>query len=258
MAFSPLFSVITVTFNAASTLEATLLSVERQSYEGVEHIIVDGQSTDGTMALVKDYAQRSARAGSHSVRWLSERDDGLYYAMNKGLTLAQGKYLVFLNAGDRLHSPTTLEGIARLQEGRDYSVLYGETDIVDPAGSFLRHRRLKAPSALTSRSFRQGMLVCHQSFYALTSIARSVPYDTRIRFSADYDWAVRILTEGERRGLPTLNTKLILTDYLSEGLTTRNHRQSLLERFSLMSKHYGAATALAEHLWFAIRAILKP
>ncbi|MCD8266533.1 MAG: glycosyltransferase [Prevotellaceae bacterium] len=257
MPLSPLFSVITVTFNAASTIGATLLSVERQTYPEVEHIIVDGLSTDSTMALVRAYAQRSAGAGSHSVRWLSERDDGLYYAMNKGLRLAQGKYLVFLNAGDTLHSPSTLASIARLQEGRDYSVLYGETDIVDAAGSFLRHRRLRAPSALTSRSFRQGMLVCHQSLYALTSLARSVPYDTRIRFSADYDWAIRLLTEGERRGLPTLNTRLVLTDYLSEGLTTRNHRRSLLERFRLMSRHYGTAVALAEHLWFAVRAILQ-
>ena len=101
------------------------------------------------------------------------------------------------------------------------------------------------------------MLVCHQSFYVRTDIARTELYDLRYRYSADYDWCIRIMKRAERRRLRFLNTHLILTDYLSEGLTTKNHRRSLLERLRLMGRHYGWPRAILQHLWFVIRAIIK-
>ena len=139
----------------------------------------------------------------------------------------------------------------------NYAVVYGETDLVDNEGNFLRHRRLQAPEKLTSKSFRSGMLVCHQSFYVRTDLAKATPYDLHYRYSADYDWCIRLMQRAEKRRLRFLNSHLILTDYLSEGLTTKNHRSSLLERFRLMTLHYGWGTALAEHLWFVVRAIIK-
>jgi hypothetical protein len=137
------------------------------------------------------------------------------------------------------------------------AVVYGQTDLVDDEGRFLRHRRLEAPKQLSSRSFLSGMLVCHQSFYARTDLAKITPYDLHFRFSADYDWCIRILRSAERRDLRILNSQLILTDYLAEGMTTRNHRRSLLERLSLMARHYGWPRALAAHLWFVVRAVTK-
>lgn len=100
----PLFSIITITFNAAGTLPATLKSVERQTFTDYEYLIVDGASTDGTVAI----AQHSAAVSSVT----SEPDKGLYDAMNKGLRKARGCYLVFLNAGDAFHEPDTLQKIA--------------------------------------------------------------------------------------------------------------------------------------------------
>ena len=258
---SPLISIITVTYNAESTIERTLRSVEEQTYGCIEHIIIDGCSSDHTLSHIQRYVERNSLPNRHGIRVVREPDIGLYDAMNKGIQQATGDYLVFLNAGDRLHEDTTLEQLASLsgwQRNRaNYAILYGETDLVDGEGRFLRHRRLQAPEQLTSKSFRSGMLVCHQSFYVRTDLARATPYDLNYRYSADYDWCIRLMQRAEKRRLRFLNTRLILTDYLSEGLTTKNHRRSLLERFRLMARHYGWPTAIAEHLWFVVRAVVK-
>ena len=257
---NPLISIITVTYNAELTIERTLQSVESQSYPRIEHLIIDGCSTDHTMSHVQRYVERNGE-NRHLIRVLREPDKGLYDAMNKGIQQATGYYLVFLNAGDKLHEPTSIEQIVeqtRWQRNQvNYAVIYGETDLVDNEGHFLRHRRLQAPEHLTAKSFLQGMLVCHQSFYVRTDIARTELYDLRYRYSADYDWCIRIMKRAERRRLRFLNTHLILTDYLSEGLTTKNHRRSLLERLRLMGRHYGWPRAILQHLWFVIRAIIK-
>lgn len=257
---NPLISIITVTYNAELTIERTLQSVESQSYPRIEHLIIDGCSTDHTMSHVQRYVERNGE-NKHLIRVLREPDKGLYDAMNKGIQQATGYYLVFLNAGDKLHEPTTIEQIVeqmRWQRNQvNYAVIYGETDLVDNEGRFLRHRRLQAPEHLTAKSFLQGMLVCHQSFYVRTDIAHTELYDLRYRYSADYDWCIRIMKRAERRRLRFLNTHLILTDYLSDGLTTKNHRRSLLERLRLMGRHYGWPRAILQHLWFVIRAIIK-
>ena len=257
---NPLISIITVTYNAELTIERTLQSVESQSYPRIEHLIIDGCSTDHTMSHVQRYVERNGE-NKHLIRVLREPDKGLYDAMNKGIQQATGYYLELLNAGDKLHEQKSIEQIVeqtRWQRNQvNYAVIYGETDLVDNKGHFLRHRRLQAPEHLTAKSFLQGMLVCHQSFYVRTDIARTELYDLRYRYSADYDWCIRIMKRAERRRLRFLNTHLILTDYLSEGLTTKNHRRSLLERLRLMGRHYGWPRAILQHLWFVIRAIIK-
>lgn len=257
---TPLITIATVTYNAEPTIERTLQSVEEQTYPRIEHLIIDGCSTDHTMGHIQRYVERNGER-PHLIRVVREPDNGLYDAMNKGIALASGDYLVFLNAGDRLHEASTIEQIVDKtgwqRDRANFAVLYGETDLVDGEGRFLRHRRLQAPERLTSKSFLQGMLVCHQSFYVRTDIARTEPYDLRYRYSADYDWCIRIMKRAERRRLRFLNTELILTDYLSEGLTTKNHRRSLLERLRLMAHHYGWPRAIVQHLWFIVRAVVK-
>lgn len=242
---TPTFSIVTVCYNAGAELEKTIRSVVAQTYPHVEYIIVDGASKDGTLAVIERYKDRIARM-------VSEPDKGLYDAMNKGIGMATGDYVCFLNAGDRFHADSTLQQMVDTLAGGELpDVLYGETELVDKEGRFVRMRRLSAPEVLTWRSFRQGMLICHQAFFAKTALAE--PYDLQYRFSADFDWCIRIMKKAK-----TLhNTRLVLIDYLEEGMTTKNRKASLAERFRIMTRHYGPISTAAHHAWFVLRAILK-
>lgn len=245
-------SIITVTYNAASVLKRTLDSVKAQSWQQIEHLIIDGASKDETISMAETYKTQCP----YEVVILSEPDKGLYDAMNKGLRLATGDYLVFLNAGDTLHAADTLETIVRSAQPLP-GVLYGDTAITDEQGKFLHLRRLRPPKKLSWKSFRQGMLVCHQAFYALTDIAKNLPYDPRYRYSADVDWCIRVMKEAQKRQLPLVNTQAILADYQEEGQTTIHHRDSLKERFDVMRRHYGLFTTVIMHVWFVFRQLIK-
>ena len=258
------FTVVTITYNAAHCLPRTADSVLGQTWPHVEHIIVDGASKDDTIAVARDYARRSdASDTGHSVSIVSEPDKGLYDAMNKGLRLATGDYIVFLNAGDFFPDSHTLETVVcggRLEQtpsGRWPAVIYGDTDIVNNDGRYLRPRRLRPPRHLTWRSFMHGMLVCHQAFYARTDIARTQPYNLRYRYSADVDWCIRVMKEARRQRLPLVNAGATLACYTEEGQTTLHHRDSLRERYRVMVSHYGHLPTLLMHCWFVIRAKIK-
>ena len=256
------FSVVTITYNAAAVLRPTLDSVMMQDYPNVEHLIIDGASTDETLAIAKAYRKQSDEAeNGHVVKIQSEPDKGLYDAMNKGLRLATGDYIVFMNAGDRFPEADTLDKVmlaAVVGDGEERpAVLFGNTDIIDDKGNFLYHRRLSPPERLTWRSFRYGMVVCHQAFYARTDIARSLPYDTTFRYSADVDWCIRVMKEGERQHLLLRNIHAVVANYMEEGQTTIHHKDSLKERFEVMRRHYGLLTTVLLHAWFAFRKLLK-
>lgn len=243
---TPKFSIITVTYNAADTIEDTIQSVISQTYHHVEYIIIDGASKDNTLDIINRYQE-------HITCLVSEPDRGLYDAMNKGMQLATGDYLCFLNAGDSFHEDDTLQLMVHSLRNTEKlpDVLYGETELVDSEGHFVRMRRLSAPETLNWKSFRQGMLVCHQAFFARRELTE--PYDLHYRFSADFDWCIRIM----KKASVLHNTHLTLIDYLAEGMTTQNHQASLRERFYIMTRHYGWLSTILHHAWFAIRLLIK-
>ncbi len=238
-------SVITVTYNAEKTLERTVASVKEQTYPFIQHVIVDGNSADGTIDIIRRHANKK-------MKWVSEPDKGLYYAMNKAAVLADGDYLCFLNAGDTFHSDETVGWLmSDIEFNLKPDIIYGETAIVDDGGNFLHMRRLRAPERLNYKSFKKGMLVCHQSFIVRKRLFE--PYDTSYRFSSDFDWAICMM----RKSTDIFNANIIITNYLNEGLTTKNRKASLKERFNIMVKHYGLMSTLLYHAWFVVRAIFK-
>lgn len=242
----PKFSIITITYNAASVIEPTLASVAAQTYRNFEYLLIDGGSSDDTVA-------KAQALGIEFAHIVSERDNGLYDAMNKGIKLAKGDYLCFLNAGDAFHSSDTLDKIvAAIPDGTSLpDILYGETAEVDENRNFVRMRRLQAPEKLHWTSFKQGMLVCHQAFYARRDL---VPmYDLKYRLSADVDWCIKIMKRSENM----VNVGFTVVDYLQNGLSLQNHRASLIERFKIMCKHYGVFSTVAHHIWFVLRAVIK-
>ncbi|MCK6692196.1 MAG: glycosyltransferase [Thermoanaerobaculia bacterium] len=239
------FSIITVVYNGAFLLPGTIESVRRQTYPFIEYLVIDGGSTDGTVDIIRKYA-----AEMPNLRWISEKDRGLYDAMNKGLRLATGDFVWFLNSGDHLHAPDTVEKLAQMVSP-ETDVLYGETLLVEenrkPLGLMGELSTRSLPPHLHWRNYLGGMLVVHQSFVARRVLA---PAYMDGNLCADFDWCIRILKESRQ----TVNSGLILSDYLAGGISKKRHRQSLSDRFAVMRTHFGLVPTLLAHAWIAIRA----
>lgn len=239
MTTTPLLTIITICYNAEATIAPTLRSLAEQSDQSFEYLVIDGASQDKTLSLVQTLYPR---ATVHS-----EPDRGLYDAMNKGLRHATGTYIWYLNAGDTLRTPDTVRTVCTALETHRPDLLYGDTMIVDAAYQDLHPRRLRPPHLLTQHSFANGMLICHQAFIPRRSLAPL--YDLRYRYSADYDWCIKIIDTIQSQ----YRIDDYLVNYLNEGVTTRNHRASLLERLRIMARRYGWFTALAQHVSFLFR-----
>ncbi|MCM1349563.1 MAG: glycosyltransferase [Firmicutes bacterium] len=241
----PLFSIITVTYNASSTIAHTLASVDEQLFKSYEHLIIDGLSSDSTLEIVKQYPSPLRTV-------ISEADRGIYDAMNKGISIAKGQYLIFLNSGDTFHTSDTLGTLARaIEQNNTPGIVYGQTQLVNPNRERVADRHLTAPDVLTYKSFANGMVVCHQAFVALRRI---VPlYDLRYKYSADYDWCIQCLQHSRHNVL----VPEILIDYLDEGVTTANHKASLKERFKIMCYYYGTFNTILHHLSFIPRYVKR-
>ncbi|MCM1320280.1 MAG: glycosyltransferase [Muribaculaceae bacterium] len=246
---SPLFSIITITYNAEKEILATLKSVDAQTCKDYEHLIIDGAGTDRTVAI----AHGDGEIPRNPLRQVySEPDKGLYDAMNKGLAKAHGHYVIFLNAGD---SFTTVDTLAKYAAAADPAVdiIYADTQLVDAHRNLVGPRHLSVPERLTFESFAQGMLVCHQAFCMRRN--KAPQYDLQYRFSADYEWCLRCLQSTDPEHTRNLHTVAI--DYLTDGLTDKNHKASLKERYRIMCKYYGSLPTFFRHIGFAARAALR-
>lgn len=240
----PLFSIITVTWNAAAVIAPTVESVKRQTSTDYEMLIIDGVSTDDTLSIVR-------QSSIASLRVFSEPDKGLYDAMNKGIARARGRYLIFLNAGDAFADDAVLARLARLA-AKDPGVIYGQTQLVDDSRTVVGMRHLTAPKQLTAASFLNGMVVCHQAFIARRDLVPQ--YDLQYRLSGDYDWCIKVL---RKSSLNAYAGEAPIISYLADGMTTRHHRASLMERYRIMCRHYGVVRATLSHLGFIPRYLKR-
>lgn len=240
----PVFSVITVVYNSAELLDLTIRSVAAQTWSGVEYIVVDGGSTDGTLDVIEKWAP-------HISKWISEPDRGLYDAMNKGLRMATGDYVWFVNAGDEIFAPETLQHVAALA-GPKTDVLYGEVMLVDvqrqPLGTRSQCTTQKLPLHLDWRDFRFGMVVCHQGFIARREICPDYRIDN---LAADIDWVIKVLKASRHNQF----VPEILANYLVGGLSKQRHLRSLLDRYKVLQDHFGPIPNLLHHGWIALRGM---
>ena len=244
----PTFSIITVVYNGEALLAGTMESVLRQTYPDIEYIVVDGASKDGTVKIIQEY-----EAKMPYLRWISEPDRGLYDAMNKGLRMATGDFVQFLNAGDWLYAPDTLEQMAA-KISPQTGVLYGETMLVDdariPQGTMSELSTRQCPTHLNWKKYLGGMLVVHQSFVPRRNLAPE--YRASAELCADYDWCIEIL----KKSPENVHIGGIVTNYLMGGLSKKRHQQSLRNRFDVMRHHFGLIPTVFAHVWVLIRALL--
>lgn len=242
-------SIITITFNPGALFDKTAQSILNQSCSDFEFLVIDGKSKDGTIQkveqLVPDFQQKGI-----PVRWISEPDKGIYDAMNKGLKLASGDFVWFMNAGDIIAAPNTLEDILNsIPSGENEpDFIYGETLIADEKGSIMGERRLKAPEKLTWKSFRMGMLVCHQAMLVKRTLAPE--YDLKYQYSGDFEWTIRCLKKAES----IHHTHMVLAHFLDGGVSKKKMKASLKERFNIMVLYYGWLPTMVRHIWFVCRA----
>lgn len=177
-------SIITVSYNSGATIADTLRSVAQQTHPDIEHIIIDGGSKDDTLAQIETH-------GRHLSRVVSEPDRGIYDAMNKGLALASGEFVGFLNADDMLATPGTLAAmVAAMQAGCD--ALYGDLVYVDAKQTDQIVRHWLSGDYEPSR-LRFGWMPPHPTFYIRRSVLGGMRFDLRYRIAGDYDFMLRCL-----------------------------------------------------------------
>lgn len=231
----PKLSVITVVYNDVKGIERTMLSVLNQTYPDIEYILIDGFSTDGTLDVIKKYQGR--------IKLISEKDSGIYDAMNKGLRMATGDYVLFMNSGDEIYAPDTVARI--FATAGDADIYYGETEMINDEGESLGQRRHKAPETFTLKSFVYGMSISHQAIYIRRALTD--PFDPKYALSADIDWILKAV----KKAKIIVNTHQYVARYLVGGMSKKKHRQSLMERFDIMKKYYGLVPTVLNHFVIA-------
>lgn len=205
-------SVVTVARNSARSICYTLESFLEQTHGDAELILVDGASTDGTVAIAEGF--RDPR-----IRVYSEPDNGLYEAMNKGLGLFRGDAVGFLNSDDRFHDRTTLERIA--ERLATHEIVFGDLDFVRDHATRTVVRRWRG-GRYRPGAFRSGWMPAHPTFYVRRSVVQRVGlFDTQLSIAADYDFMLRAMETGSARSAYIPH---VLVDMMVGGNSTRNWR----------------------------------
>lgn len=239
---NPKLSIITVTFNAEKFIEPTILSVGAQHFSDREYIVVDGLSSDATLDILKRHPEVVSA-------FISEKDAGLYDAMNKAIMMAQGDYIMFLNAGDLFFDDEVLEEV--FKQAGDADLIYGDTAIIDTNYEMVGMRHMRPPKNLNWKSFKNGMVVCHQAIIAKRKI---VPlYDLNYRVAADIDWAIRLTRSAKT--FYFYNEPLVR--FMQDGISTLHRTEGLKERYAIQTHYYGRLPTLLNTLMLGLKYVLS-
>lgn len=224
----PKVSVVTVVYNAAATLERTILSVLDQGYPNLEYIIVDGGSTDGTVDIIKRYEPNLAR-------WTSGKDEGIYDAMNKGIAMATGEWVGMINADDAYGSGAICKAMRAAGGRAEINIVHGDILIQYPNG-FVKRKRAKRSTFLLKY---WEMVLNHPSFFVRRSYYRQHPFDPAFRVSGDHLWTLRAWREnpGQFLYLPE-----VLAHFSAGGASTTNTLGRVLKESDRMNDALGFST----------------
>lgn len=173
-----LVTIVTVTYNAEDLLEETILSVINQTYKNIEYIIIDGASSDKTIDIIKKYEDKISY-------WRSEADDGIYYAMNKAIEKATGKWINFMNAGDTFADNDVVTYVMK-NKGNNTELIYGN----------YRKKNLDiVVKAQEKTNWYQTMPFCHQTLFTRTELMKTEPFDTNFKIAADHNFILKMYQE---------------------------------------------------------------
>jgi glycosyltransferase involved in cell wall biosynthesis len=217
--YFPQISVITVTLNAFECLEKTLRSVVEQTYQNIQLIVLDGGSNDGTIEIIHRYSSKIAF-------WQSQKDKGIYDAMNLGIDKSSGDWVIFLNAGDFFHDSKILERVFGKDLHKDAEVLFGNVE--SQYDGFVVHNK-----ARPLKGIWMGMPFSHQSVFIRTNYHKVQKFDLNFRFAADFDFFYSAYISGKK--FQYLDFTISGVDVV--GVSSRNSYQSILERWKVLRKY---------------------
>ena len=238
---NPLISVVTVSYNAVSTIEQTILSVINQTYPHIEYIIIDGGSTDGTVDIIKKYADKIAY-------WVSEPDKGIYDAMNKGGLKATGDFIQFLNAGDWFENEYVIEKILnKSSTTNNVSIIYGKTMKI-----FEKYCTIELPPMLSKIKSR--LPFCHQSSFIKLELLQMHPYNTNYKLVADDEFFYSMYMNN----VIFLFVDEIISKYDAySGVSSCNIKQALWENYQIRGKSNNIYFLFIVYLPLLLRKMIK-
>jgi glycosyltransferase involved in cell wall biosynthesis len=243
----PKISIITVVRNGMPYVEQTIESVLNQGYNDMEYIVIDGGSTDGTIEAIKSYESRISK-------WISERDEGIADAFNKGLSFATGDYLLFLNSDDALANQNVLKEIAEKIVLNEFPpLIYGDYNILGrDSGEIMYHGTVK----LTRKGLLHGQVLPHPCLFTKRSYFEKYGgFDPQFRIAMDYEWLLRGGLVERIEHVP-----LLVSNIRDGGISTLNHEKVVDEIVSALKKNQFIRSVAGEYKmrgYFFIRSFLR-
>lgn len=237
----PWLSIITVCLNDCNNLIRTLQSIRDQKCDYIQSILIDGDSSDDTKTVINNHLDVITD-------WISEKDQSLYDAMNKGMRMAKGEYILFLNAGDVFHTAQVVLYAYTHHSKED--ILYGDAIFVHENGTYKSPRHKVLPTTLDLRSFKNGMVVCHQALFVKTTVAAT--YNLNYKIAADLDWVIRSIKQARK----TKYLGITVCNFQAGGLSSRRRKLALLERWKILSAEFGWFETTRSHLIIPLKFIL--
>ncbi len=236
----PLVTIITVCYNAETSIVPTMESVFQQTYPNMEYILIDGASSDRTVALIREWEEKFLQRCIR-FRWQSEPDGGIYDAMNKGIRMATGEWINFMNAGDGFHDPEVLTDLFAKDYPAETGVVYGKTELRLSFGSVVMQ-----PKPLDY--MRKKMPFCHQSVFVRTGEMKAHPFDLAYPYAADYDFFYQYY---QRNGKFDYADRLIACFESEEGASSKNRLQVNRE----YARIHGVEQTWRWKLWFVFKSL---
>lgn len=224
-------TIITVCYNAEAYIEGTMKSVCAQDYENMEYLIVDGKSKDGTMSIINEIKKNYVMKKGLDIRTISEPDTGIYNAMNKGIMLATGDWILFMNAGDTFCSIHTIKDVfsnVMTVAGKNIDGIYGDTIRI-------RGSKMMEVEGHPLSEIAEGFPLpfCHQSVFVKTALLRQLMFDERYKQAGDYDLFCRAYVAGAH----FVHVKIAISNYLMGGISETNNIFHWKEKIEIREKN---------------------
>ena len=240
-----LFSIITVVYNTKEDLKKTTESIQNQTFKNFEHVIIDGDSNDDTLEYIKSLEY-------NNVTYISEKDNGIYDAMNKGINLASGEYLLFLNAADTFTSDDVLKNITQGIEKENPKIIYGGANVCSEDGKFLSNLKSLILNKKNLNRYAT-RVVCHQSIFVHKSVVK--PYSDEYRLKGELNWYYDLIENTSENEIIKLDD--MVCNYHLGGTGDKNFWENYVERVRVTKEHNSLFRFLLAVPFFVIPLIFR-